>query len=217
MSACIGHTEVVKCERPGGWSLQDALTTSNLAGGSTVANIEPTRANAQSQTIEYRDIPGWPGYRISDSGNVQTRRTFGGKLRTEWKPKATSRSHDGYLCVTLHRSGKCRFFRVHDLVLLSFVGPSQAGQMGLHRNANRTDNRIGNLYWGTAQDNADDRNRDGHTARRERNGRARITAEIATHIRHVRATEGSSYARLGLRFGISNRQVARICDGLNWV
>ena len=49
------------------------------------------------------------------------------------------------------------YYFVHHLVALAFIGPKPEGCMVLHRDDDRTNNCIDNLYYGTASDNAVDR------------------------------------------------------------
>lgn len=52
--------------------------------------------------------------------------------------------------------------RVHTLVLEAFVGPRPPGLVALHGNDIGTDNRVGNLRWGTPSENQYDRVENGH-------------------------------------------------------
>jgi thymidylate synthase (FAD) len=46
---------------------------------------------------------------------------------------------------------------VHNLVLEAFIGERPPGCEALHKNDNQADASLGNLSWGTSQDNANDR------------------------------------------------------------
>jgi hypothetical protein len=76
----------------------------------------------------------------------------------------------GYLRVRLLANGRRKSQAVHKLVALTFLGRPLPGQQVRHLNGNRLDNSHANLAWGTAKQNAEDRNRHGKTARGERNG-----------------------------------------------
>lgn len=64
----------------------------------------------------------------------------------------------GHLAVTL-TGGRSR--PVHQLVLEAFVGPRPPGLLGLHKDGDKTNNAVENLYWGTHSDNALDSVRHG--------------------------------------------------------
>lgn len=60
----------------------------------------------------------------------------------------------GYL--TIRVGGRMRL--VHHLVLEAFVGPRPDGAEARHfPDRDKTNNRVDNLHWGTAQDNSDDK------------------------------------------------------------
>ncbi|WAS97193.1 HNH endonuclease signature motif containing protein [Nannocystis punicea] len=50
---------------------------------------------------------------------------------------------------------------VHQLVLLAHVGPAPDGAHACHINDDPADNRLDNLYWGTAAHNRADQRRNG--------------------------------------------------------
>lgn len=115
-----------------------------------------------NSTTEYRDVPGFPGYRVGDDGSVWRRwvtcRT-GRKLSDKWRPMKLGAGSHGYLRVNLvpPEGGSYQTFRVHILVLLAFVGPRSEGEQTRHLNGIRTDNRLVNLTWGTITENVEDR------------------------------------------------------------
>ena len=55
---------------------------------------------------------------------------------------------------------------MHRIVALAFAGPQPAARVEVrHLNGNRHDNRALNLAWGTAKENAMDREQHGRTSR----------------------------------------------------
>jgi hypothetical protein len=128
-----------------------------------------SEANCTTKPVEYRDIPGFPGYRVGDDGSVwslwetiQTgvfpaTRTLGKKL----KPVAIRLAKNGYPRVSLWHNKRNNDFSVHKLVLISFVGPCPDGCEALHYDDIRTNNNLSNLRWGTPIENAADAMRNG--------------------------------------------------------
>ncbi len=165
---------------------------------------------------EWRPIPGWPGYRVSNDGCVETCKTNGGLLSENWKPKKSSVDEDGYLRLKLTHKSRTVFTGVHDLVLIAFGPPRPPGDsMCCHANGQRQDNRIDNLRWGFADDNAADRDAHGATARFERNGNAKLTWERVFAIREMVAS-GRSYNSVAKEFGVSKKCVLNIVHGRTW-
>lgn len=117
------------------------------------------------------EVPGFPGYHVSKTGEVYSRwglrrRTGGGRgtesyLQGGAKRLKLGKHCKGYLSVSLRKDGEYHSFLVHQLVLLTYVGPCPAGKEGCHDNGVKTDNRIENLYWGTRLENVQDSIRHG--------------------------------------------------------
>ncbi len=130
------------------------------------------------------DVPGWPGYAVTEDGHVISfwrrltqargaprsgmRMIVGddGRIMPAFDRKDRHGNPTGYRSVCLSRGGKRKNFYVHEIVLSAFVGarPGEKHQ-ALHGNDDRSDNRLSNLRWGTVQENADDRERAGHVHR----------------------------------------------------
>lgn len=165
---------------------------------------------------EFRDIPGWPGYRVSRSGIILSCRTNGGNCSDSWRLRKPQRSRDGYYLIMLHHKGETIFTSVHSLVLMAFVGPRPNGYVACHNNSVRTDNRVSNLRWDTQQGNIDDKSILGTTAKGERNGRAKLTADGVLKIIHLRSSLQLSFGAIARQVGISKRQVMRIIKGEQW-
>jgi hypothetical protein len=112
---------------------------------------------------QWRSIPGYEGwYEVSDYGRVRSveRTTRHGRVRKRHVLRASVML--GYLKVDLSRDNKHRTRTVHQLVLEAFVGPGDGRRkQARHINGNRQDNRLENLCWGSAKENAADRARHG--------------------------------------------------------
>jgi hypothetical protein len=90
-------------------------------------------------TEEWRDIPGYEGlYQVSDQGRIWS-------IRRQRALSPNVNNH--YLRVQLSKDGSWKRFRVHKLVLLSFVGPRPDGYQVDHINRDRLDNRLSNLRY----------------------------------------------------------------------
>lgn len=133
---------------------------------------------SEACSIEYRDVAGFPGYRVGDDGSVWSRwekrmlpvgRGSRNILGSQWRPMKLGRQKDrgtqgrSYLQVRLSYGceAKSRIFRVHRLVLEAFVGPCPDGMETRHRDGDPTNNRLSNLCWGTPAENAEDKKSQG--------------------------------------------------------
>jgi hypothetical protein len=153
-----------------------------------------------------RVIPEFPKYRVSDLGEVTGPR---GVL----KPQIT---HKGYLRVCLHDCGIKRYVPIHTLVLEAFVGPRPHRHQGRHLSGDKTDNRVGNLCWGTGSENYDDKRKHGTDQSGERHGSAKLTWDQIEEIRALRASGPPNTKALAEKYGVHRTIIQRIGKGQLW-
>lgn len=108
---------------------------------------------------EWRRIPGYLRYEASEHGQV--RRASAGHGSMPGHVLRAKKSREGHLYVNVAPDGgPVRQLSVHRAVCLAFHGLAPSHQhVVCHRNDIPADNRKANLYWGTHQQNADDRER----------------------------------------------------------
>jgi hypothetical protein len=115
-------------------------------------------------------IPGMPGYEASDLGNIRSWRSTHAHIPRLARPKVLKPwTHDkrgGYQYVHLVVDGKSRHYKVHRLVTLTFLGPSDLEVR--HKDDNPSNNILANLFYGTREDNlTDKRHNQAHRAHME--------------------------------------------------
>ncbi len=93
-----------------------------------------------------KPYPRAPQYRIGDDGIVYG---INGRARK------LTRTKKGYMTVglCLEGDGRQTQFRVHRLVLETFVGLCPDGMEACHRNGDPGDNKLSNLRWDTHENN----------------------------------------------------------------
>lgn len=103
---------------------------------------------------EWLPIPGFPGYEVSDLGNVRSWLLPGRTENRRVEPKLLKpgRNTSGYPVVGLHG----RTVQVHAAVLAAFIGPRPDGYVTRHLNGVKTDARLSNLVYGTPSENMQD-------------------------------------------------------------
>ncbi len=116
----------------------------------------------QMNNETWRDIQGYEGlYQVSDTGRVrsvdrseQFKRNgkISHRIRHGRFLGQTADKH-GYLRVHLAKDGKCKRFFVHRLVATAYISKPDDKPQVNHMNGNRTDNRVCNLEWVSAQEN----------------------------------------------------------------
>jgi hypothetical protein len=122
----------------------------------------------------------------------------------------------GYLRVRLTVDGSRRGFGVHRLACTTFHGPKPTpAHQVRHLNGDKTDNRSDNLAWGTAKDNAADRDGHGTTAWGSRNGFARLTPASVRYIRDQFAN-GRMLKALAEELGIDASTAGLVVNRKTW-
>lgn len=92
---------------------------------------------APEVTTNWRIVPHYPDYVVSDEGDV---------VNTSTKKWLNYYEDDrGYARVTLYNRGLPRNFYVHQLVALCFLMDYELGMPLIHRNGKNYDNRASNL------------------------------------------------------------------------
>lgn len=126
-------------------------------------------ADADPTTERWVPIPGYEGrYEISNQGRVKSLHRV--IIRADGIPrtirerilKPSTTKHNEYARVNI--AGKPR--KIHQLVMLAFVGPLPGRMVTRHLNGDAFDNRLENLAYGTHAENSADMMRHGTNTQR---------------------------------------------------
>lgn len=163
--------------------------------------------------IEYRDIPGFDGYKIGCDGTVWTSRPKNGYSKTElWRQVKPVLRSTGYLLVTLGRGGKRFQLAIHRLLLEIFVGPCPDGMQACHYDDDKANNQLSNLRWGTSRDNHHDAIRNGRKPRGEKHHNSKLTSEQVAIVK----TTSRSARSLAKEFGVRHAAILDVRTGKTW-
>lgn len=173
----------------------------------------------------WKPVVGYEGlYEVSDQGRVRSLpRVVENKGR--WK-RCKSRVHgrmldptqddSGRLSVMLSRDGKARRYKVHRIVLNTFVGPRPPGMECRHfPDRDQKNNRLTNLSWGTHIENELDKVVHGTLMRGEYHASSKLTADDVGRIFALRES-GFLQREIGAQIGICQSHVAAILAGRKW-
>ena len=167
---------------------------------------------------EVRPIAGFPGYYVSNYGEVFSKWTGSGSgahVGVVLRPLKLMRA-SGRTVVGLSRGGKRHVIRVHRLVLTAFIGPCPPGMQACHfPDRDTSNNRLDNLRWDTPSSNQTDRIAHGTSNRGERNGSAKLTRREVRAIRRERR-DGGTYAAIANRYGVSLSAIQQIVERRTW-
>lgn len=167
---------------------------------------------------EWHAVVGFPDYEVSSLGRVRSWKRQGPSVDLAMTPRIlrTSSHSAGYPTVALHKFGTQSTRLVHTLVAEAFIGPRQAGMQVCHGDGVPTNNRVENLRYGTAVDNAADRRQHGNTASHERHPMARLTPIQVAAIRAEYETASVTISDLSRKFGIGRKQIRSIVRNESW-
>jgi hypothetical protein len=208
-----------------------ALTTGNLSReGHVMAGSQSNRSASVSNTpvdmwgydwswafVNYRPVPGFPRYRVGDDGSVWSCMNPMSDRKSEWRRlAAVTRDNRRYLKVILSHQGKQRAFFVHRLVLELFVGPCPPGMQALHRDDDKYNNRLSNLYWGTPADNVRDRIVNGRNPLGVDSSASKLSDADVIEIRRLLSEGTRSVRAIGRLFNVHKNTILGIRDVVTW-
>lgn len=113
---------------------------------------------------EWKDIPGYPDYQISNLGRVKSlthtvyhspSKKFPNGRFVTYKERIlkTALENGGYEFVVLYKNKVKRSFRIHRLVAKLFISNPNNFEQVNHKDENKTNNKVSNLEWCTAKYN----------------------------------------------------------------
>ena len=164
-----------------------------------------------STSVEYREVPGYPAYRVGSDGSIWSINGYRIKDRGVWR-KLRPTKMCGYLIFFPCRH---KYLKVHRVVLGAFVGPCPPGMVACHNDDNRLNNHLANLRWDTQKANMEDMARRYKALGWERRFRAKASKDQAIRIREE-YQKGISVAKISRSIGLSYKVVYRIATGETW-
>lgn len=166
---------------------------------------------------EWKAVPGFEDlYEVSSAGLIRSlprpginnkNRIYGGK-----NISPSVRKKDGYLVVSLHKSGRQVQRNLHQLVAQAFHGPAPHGYECCHNNGIKADCRKENLRWGTKLENSSDKYLHGTMPIGSSSPNSKLKERDVLHIRD----SSENTVELGKRFGVSNVTIGRIRNRITW-
>lgn len=143
-------------------------------------------------------------YEVSNLGRVRNLKT--GRILKG------SRHKGGYQVFFPHLGSDARL--LHILVLEAFVGPRPPGLFGLHRDDDKANNELANLYWGSKSQNSVDFCRNARAS-----GRSYPSDKLsATDVVMIKQAldAGESQKDIAIRFGVTRHNIGCIKLGKSW-
>lgn len=166
---------------------------------------------------QWRDIPGYEGLiQVSDMGQVKRIGYVVDRACNRpgmFKPLPTG---GGYRSVTFAVNGVRRWFYIHILVMLAFMGPRPHGLVVNHKNGDKTDNRLANLEYVTSAENNRHALRTGlNTQFGETSKFSKLKNEDVSNIRKY-YSYGATPMSLARLYGVGANTILQIVKGKAW-
>lgn len=125
------------------------------------ARIQLKELRENGMTNDLKRVPGFTDYACDIGGNVWSFKTTKGLPIPH---KITPRIRLGYGRIALLTEGKPKYYDVHRLMALTFLGePPTPKSRVLHWDDDRQNNRLNNLRWGSHAENLEDARRNGRS------------------------------------------------------
>ena len=164
------------------------------------------------------ELPEYPGYFFTESGEVYSYRHTSGTPRYNQPARKLSGRirEDGYMRYCIRRAdGKFVYKKGHQLILLAFRGAAAPGQLCRHLDGNPLNNRLDNLAWGTPLENAADTLLHGTQSRGDTHGKSVLTESDVRSIRKLREI-GLSYQKIANRYGVDHKTIHNAVNRVTW-
>lgn len=163
-------------------------------------------------TERWRRVRRAPNYEVSDEGRL--RNTTTGRILS---PPTCNRGK-GYHRMIVRVDGHPWALSVHTEVLRAFVGERPHGKECGHLNGDCRDNRLENLAWITAKENAAHRVLHGHDNRGKKNGNAKLSADQVQWIRAAYRPRHPYFGgkAIAQRMGVDPTTVYAVMKRQNW-
>lgn len=180
---------------------------------------------SDSGTVEYREIPSLPGFRVGSDGSIWSCWKLEGQgnrlgwkavmSHTAWRKLKPTPNRFGYLRVRFSIQNKSRQPYIHLLVLEAFAGPRPLGMVACHNDGDRTNNVPSNLRWDTHEANQQDKRTHGTLACGSKVGTSRLTeAQVREIIEQLQNRVG--FRELGRRYKVGHFSISAIAHGKTW-
>ncbi len=160
---------------------------------------------------QWREIPGFPGYQISDQGRVLGLR---GLIMRQKTKRDNVMSIGLRVSIEGQRIQRCP--HVGRLVLITFKGEHPTKNILRHINGNPQDNRLENLVWSTFPANANAAVKRGTMKSGEQSKQSKLTYDKVSEIRERYNLVGTNHLSIEVLSKIHSVNRRTISDVIHW-
>lgn len=186
------------------------------------------------------NIPNWPGYHITPTGEVWSRHkmaryhfTLGDtwykmNLRlTHTRKRKVNRFNEStgrpFVNLSRYQNGKYskKKIPVHKLVALAYIPNPENKPCVCHKDNNPLNNHVDNLYWGTQAENMSQASRDrrmlGPSTTLENHSRSKLTNRQRIRIIYLYKHKKLTYRQLSFKFQVSVGCISNVIKDPNCI
>jgi len=161
----------------------------------------------------WKPIPGFPGYEVSNAGQVRSFHKHFGKRGWGLSDKPVKIlsphcGHNGYYSVNLRKNRKTYRRRIGTLVILAFMGPRPDGMEVCHNDGNPSHDHLDNLRYDTHKSNIQDASRHGTLK-----GTPKFTNSQVKAIRSLYSLGNISQSELAEKFHVHRSSISLLLRG----
>lgn len=173
----------------------------------------------------WKDIKDYEGfYQVSNKGDVKsidrtiTRLYKGSLIKQKCKGIILASNLDRYgrPYVTLSRENIKKSYKVHRLVISTFIGSCPDGMECCHSDDNCKNNQIENLRWDYHKENEKDKINNGKSGKGEKNGMSKLKNEDVLLIKKLILEGKHTNVQISKIFAISEHHVCDIKNKRRW-
>lgn len=163
---------------------------------------------------QWRPVVDWPEYEVSDLGRVRRVGAARGAVAGAILKQKVGTT--GYLRVRLSRDFYRTPVAVHRAVAMAFIPRAvSSANWVCHRDGDKLNNSLGNLYWGTPADNSADTIRHGRSLKGVKNASAVLSEAQVRAIREKHAA-GVAKKALAREYGVSDAAIRFAVTRYTW-
>jgi len=170
----------------------------------------------------WKPIPGWEGiYEASNYGQIKSiERVVATNTVNQYRTvreriMKIQTTKDGYKLVSLKHKNKRFSATVHNLVMMSFVGPRPEGLCICHNNGIPSDNRLDNLRYDTPSSNTQDKWLHGTMRFGDQSLNTKINKEIVALIFEMREANWK-LLNIAKFVGVGRTLISNVLSGKRW-
>ena len=176
-----------------------------------------TDLTATAYSLEWRTIPGWPDYEVSNRGEVRSWKPLRNCAPRPTEPRLLSQKHDkdGYVRYSLYDYERGYWHTsAHVLVCLAFHGQKPStNHVVRHLDGNRQNNYWKNVCWGTPAENSADSKHHETWVHGERVNTCKLTE---AQVKEILSRPDETHAALAEEYGVTTGAIWHIRDRRTW-